>query len=58
MKLKLRFLLGGTIIFVLGLVLTAVRGLGPGYELLMGVGVVLLVAGLVWKDKPSGPAAA
>ena len=47
MKLKLRFLLGGAMIFVLGLVLTAVRGLGPGYELLMGVGVVLLVAGLV-----------
>jgi len=58
MKLKLRFLLGGAMIFVLGLVLTAVRGLGPGYELLMGVGVVLLVAGLVWKDKPSGQAAA
>ncbi|HUH82312.1 MAG TPA: hypothetical protein VLX33_00365 [Nitrososphaerales archaeon] len=58
MKLKLRFLLGGAMIFVLGLVLTAVRGLGPGYELLMGVGVVLLVAGLVWKDKPSGQGAA
>ena len=58
MRSKLRFLLGGTIIFVLGLVLTAIRGLGPGYELLTGVGLVLLVAGLFWKDKPAGQAPA
>jgi len=50
LRLKLRFLAGGTIIFILGLVLGTVRGFGPGYELLMGVGIVLLVLGLFWKD--------
>jgi hypothetical protein len=53
MKLKLRFLLGGTIIFILGLVLGAVRGYGTNFEALMGIGVVLLVLGLFRKDKPS-----
>ena len=52
MKVKLRFLTGGTIIFLLGLVLSAVRGFGIGYAILMSVGIVLLVAGLFWKDKP------
>ena len=52
MKLKLRFLAGGTIIFLLGLALGTVRGFGPGYELLMVVGIVLLVLGLFWKDRP------
>ncbi len=52
MKLKMRFLAGGTIIFVLGLVLGVVRRFGPGYELLMAVGILLLVIGLFWKDKP------
>jgi len=53
LKLKLRFLLGGTMFFLLGLILGTVRGFGPGYELLMGLGIVLLVLGLFWKDKPS-----
>ena len=53
MKLKLRFLAGGTIFFLLGLILGQVKGgYGLGYEALMGVGLVLLVAGLFWKDKP------
>jgi len=52
MKLKIRFLAGGTIIFLLGIVLSAVRGIGIGYAILMVVGIVLLVAGLFWKDKP------
>jgi hypothetical protein len=54
LRLKLRFLAGGTIIFLLGLSLGAVRGYGIGYEVLMGVGILLLVLGLFWKDKPSG----
>ena len=54
MKLKSRFLAGGTIILLLGLGLGTARGLGPGYELLMGVGIVLLAFGLFWKDKPQG----
>jgi len=52
LKMKLRFLAGGTIIFVLGLILSAVRRLGIGYLILMVVGIALLVAGLFWKDKP------
>lgn len=51
MRLKLRFLTGGIMIFILGFALGTVRGFGPGYELLMGVGIVLLVLGLFWKDK-------
>ena len=49
----MRFLAGGSIVFLLGLVLGVVRGFGPGYELLMAVGVVLLVGGLFWKDRPA-----
>lgn len=52
MKLKLRFLAGGSILFMLGLVLSAVRGLGIGYATLMLVGIALLVVGLFWKEKP------
>ena len=52
MRLKLRFLAGGTIIFILGLVLSAVRRFGLWYAILMVVGIVLLVTGLFWKDKP------
>lgn len=52
LKLKLRFLVGGTIVFLLGLVLSTVRRFGIGYAILMVVGIVLLVVGLFWKDKP------
>ena len=52
MRLKLRFLAGGSIVFLLGLALGTARGFGPGYELLMGVGALFLVVGLFWKDKP------
>ena len=53
MKLKLRFMVGGTIIFLLGLVLIEVRGFQIQEAILLVVGVVLLVTGLFWKDKPS-----
>ena len=56
-KLKLRFLFGGTMVFLLGLILGTETRFGPGYELLMVVGVVFLVAGLFWKDKPPGQTA-
>ena len=52
MRLKLRFLAGGTIVFLLGLALSAIRGFGTGYAVLIGIGIVLLVLGLFWKDKP------
>jgi hypothetical membrane protein len=52
LKLKLRFLAGGTIIFILGFILSAIRGLGIGYAILMTVGIVLLVVGLFWREKP------
>ncbi len=54
MRLKPRFLAGGAVIFLLGLSLGAVRGYGTSYAVLMGIGIVLLVLGLFWKDKPSG----
>lgn len=52
MKLKLRFLAGGTVIFLLGFTLSAVRRFGLAYGGLMVVGIALLVLGLFWKDKP------
>ena len=52
-KLKLRFMAGGTIIFLLGLVLVEVRGFQIQEAILLVVGVVLLVAGLFLKDKPT-----
>jgi hypothetical protein len=57
LRLKPRALAGGTIIFLLGLSLGAIRGYGIGYEVLMGAGMVLLVLGLFLKDKPSGKTA-
>ena len=50
----MRFLAGGTIVFLLWAGLGTARGFGHGYEALMGVGVVLLVLGLFWKDRPQG----
>ncbi|MDG7023454.1 MAG: hypothetical protein JRN45_02905 [Nitrososphaerota archaeon] len=47
----------GSILFLIGLGLGAVRGFGVGYYLLMGVGIVLLVFGLFWKDRPPGQTA-
>ena len=52
MKLKVRFLAGGAIVFLLGLILTEVRGFQLQEVILMAVGIVILVAGLFWKDKP------
>ena len=56
MKLKLRFLAGGTIVFLLGLALGAAEGFRLQFGILMVVGMVVLVTGLYWKDKPSGTA--
>ena len=57
MKMKLRFLAMGAILFLLGAGLGEARGFGTGYYLLMGIGVVLLVLGLFWQDRPSAQAA-
>ena len=40
-------------LFVLGLILGAVRGFGPGYGLLMSLRIVLFVVVLFWEDKAS-----
>ena len=42
----------GEVFGFLGLILGTVRGFRPNYELLMGVGIVILVLGLFRKDKP------
>ena len=47
--MKLRLLLMGSIISVLGAGLLTARGLDTAYFGLLGVGVVLLILGLLWK---------
>ncbi len=47
--MKLRFLLMGSIISVIGLTLLATRGVEPNYGGLLLVGIALLVLGLLWK---------
>lgn len=41
----------GTIISVLALILMAARGFGTRFLVLLGVGIVLLVVGLLWRPK-------
>ena len=50
--MKLRFVLGGTIIFVLGLILSDVRGFQIQEAILLVIGILLLVTGLFWQGKP------
>lgn len=51
-RTKERFLAMGAILSLLGLGLTAIRGVGIGYGVILGVGLVLLVLGVFWK-KPA-----
>ena len=47
--MKLRFLAMGGILSVLSLVLMAIRGLQLTSGGLLGLGIVLLLLGLIWK---------
>lgn len=47
--MKMRLLLMGGIILILGIALLATRGLATSFLGLLVVGVVLLVLGLLWK---------
>ena len=47
--MKMRFLAMGGIISVLSLALVASRGFQVDYAGLLGVGVLLLVVGVLWK---------
>ncbi len=52
-SLKLRLILGGCIVSILGAALTLLRGYAPWYLGLLIVGIVALVLGLLWpKPKP------
>ena len=51
-RMKQRFLAMGGILSLLGLGLMAIRGVGVGYEGILGVGLILLVVGVFWK-KPA-----
>ncbi len=48
--MKLRLFAMGTIISIIGLVLLATRGVQATYAGFFGLGIVLLVAGLFWKQ--------
>lgn len=55
--MKERFLVMGTILSLLGLGLMASRGTGIGYVALLGLGIVLLIAGVLWRrPQPRSPA--
>ena len=47
--MKLRLLAMGGILSVLGAILLTVRGYSTGLVGLLGVGIVLLVVGVIWK---------
>ncbi|HKT21440.1 MAG TPA: hypothetical protein VJR06_02280 [Nitrososphaerales archaeon] len=56
-RMKERSLLSGAVLSLLGLGLMAVRGVGIGYEGILGVGVALLVIGsFLKKPAPSSSA--
>jgi membrane-bound ClpP family serine protease len=55
--LKTRFMIAGSFVFVIGVVLIVVRGFAPLLLVLPIVGGVVLVVGLLWprsKDTNSG----
>ena len=49
-NIKLRLLVGGPVLIVLGLVLYLVRGIEAAL-ILPVVGIVLLIAGVLWKTR-------
>jgi hypothetical protein len=49
--MKLRLLAMGGIISVLSLVLMASRGMPSRFLLLLGIGVILLIAGPLWPKR-------
>ncbi len=51
--LRLRLIIAGCFVSIIGAALTLVRGYAPAYLGLLIVGIVVLVAGLLWpKPKP------
>ncbi len=53
LQLKLRLILAGCIVSIIGGAITLVRGAAPAYLGLLIVGIVVLVVGLLWpKPKP------
>ncbi len=51
LQLKLRFILAGCIVSILGGAMTLLRGAAPAYLGLLVVGIVVLVVGLLWPNK-------
>jgi membrane-bound ClpP family serine protease len=49
---KLRFIIGGCILPIIGVVLLIVHGLSVFYFGLIIGGIILLVIGLIWTFKP------
>ncbi len=56
MELRLRLILAGSFVSIVGVVLLVVRGYGVFYLGLLIVGIAVLVAGLLWpKPKVAEP---
>lgn len=56
-RVKQRFLAMGGILSVLGLALTVIRGAGIGSAVILGAGIVLLIAGVFVESAPPPSAA-
>ncbi len=53
LELRVRLILAGCIVSILGAAVMLVRGYAPAYLGLLALGIVVLVVGLLWpKPKP------
>lgn len=50
-SMKLRFLGMGVILTVLSSVLLEVRGQSTSYYVLLGAGIIILIVGIVWRNR-------
>lgn len=49
--MKLRLIAMGSILIILSIVLSVIRGLGVGYIGILVVGIILAVIGVIWKPR-------
>ncbi len=55
LELRVRLILAGCIVSILGAAFALLRGYAPAYLGLLALGIVVLVVGLLWpKPKPKG----
>ncbi len=50
-SMKLRLIAMGSILIILSIVLSVIRGLGVGYIGILVLGIILAVIGVIWKPR-------